>query len=130
MSNWKHAYGWSGHILVSKDQQDSDPNDNLVAVDDSAFNRLMSDHDNCKLDSRIQVERIGIIDSDYNFLACGSGFSEGFAHYGTVFQEADARSSPGPFEIDRDSEYMNAMKQIYGLDLPPCRLMIGCASEH
>lgn len=50
--------------------------------------------------------------------------------YGTVFAEAKARSAPGPQVVDINAEYLKAMKEIYGLELPPCRLMVGCASEH
>lgn len=130
MSNWKKAYGWSGHILVSTDDTDGKPNHNVVAIPTDKFNAIVKDYEECELDERIEVNRLGIIDCDTILLACGCCFSEGFEHYGNVFEQAEARATPGPPAIDHDTEYLVAMKEIYGLDLPACRLMIGCSSEH
>ena len=129
MSNHKNVYGWSGHLLVEDDALDSDPDHNLVAIPRATFNRIKEALDQIQLDQRIDARRIGITDGDF-YLATGTGFSRGFEHYGTVFEEAELRASPGPPFIDHDAEYMKAMKEIYGLDLPPCKLMIGCSSEH
>lgn len=131
MSNWKHAYGWSGHILVSNDEMGSSFDHNIVAIPPEKFRALIEAHENCKMDERIESEKLGTTSSgDIVFLATGSCFSHGFTYYGTVFEEAEARALPGPPAIDHDAEYLQAMKEIYGLELPPCRLMIGCASEH
>lgn len=130
MSNWKHAYGWVGHILVSNDDADSDPDDNVIAIPKRTFAKLEQDYDDDVLDERIVAHRLGIIDSDYVFLAFGHGFSEGFKHFGTVFMEAELKAEKQPLTEDRDAAYLSAMKDIYGLDLPPCRIMVGCASEH
>lgn len=130
MSNWKHAYGWSGHIVVSSDDMSSKPQSNVVAIPPAKFKALVEAHKNCKMDERIESRVLGIESAPTYFLAVGSCFSEGFTHYGTIFTEADSRAEPGPPSIDHDAEYLQAMKELYGLELPPCRLMIGCASEH
>jgi hypothetical protein len=132
MSNWKHAYGWSGHILINENDHSSNLNQNLIAILSDVFEKILNDYRNCKLDERIGVEQLGIIDSDYYFLAAGSPvtFSEGYEYYGTIFSEAELRCEPGPNVVDHDSIYLKAMKEIYGLELPPCHLMIGCSSEH
>jgi len=133
MSNWKHAYGWSGHILVPDFETNGNPDENVVAIPSKIYARIAVDADLVKLDERIEARVLGIRDHATmlpNALAVGTCFSEGFTHYGTVFAEAEARAVPGPPVIDYDSEYLSAMKEIYGLDLPPCRLMIGCSSEH
>lgn len=41
-----------------------------------------------------------------------------------------ARAEGGELEGNRDADYLAAMKEIYGVDLPKCQLMIGCSSEH
>jgi hypothetical protein len=129
MSNWKKAYGWSGHIVVSSDDMESAPDDNLIAIPPDKFKAIVEAHDNCKMDERIETRELGVTSTRATFMAIGSCFSEGFTNYGTVFDEAEARATPGPPAIDHDAEYLKAMKEIYGLELPPCRLMIGCASE-
>ena len=130
MSNCKFAYGWSGHIIASRGEVDSNPDHNLVAINPSIFEALVNAYENDTVDERIEVEQLGVTDGDVCLLATGSCFSEGFTHYGTVFVEAENRIDPGPAYIDHDAEYLKAMKDIYKLELPPCRLMIGCASEH
>lgn len=127
MSNWKKAYGWSGHILVSSDECESNHDDNVVAVPDEVFKRIVVDHDNDGLDDRVSVRQLGVTDGETMFLATGTWFSEGFTHYGTVFEEAEVRAEPGESRVDIDEQYLAAMKEVYGLDLPPCRLMIGCS---
>lgn len=130
MSNWKNAYGWSGHILVSENECESDPENNVVAVPDEIFNRILEDYNLDNLQIDISAARLGVNSEDVIFLATGTGFSMGFDHYGTVFYEAELRALPGAQAVDDDREYLKAMKDVYGLDLPPCRLMIGCSSEH
>lgn len=130
MSNWKTAYGWSGHILVSSDENESNHHDNVVAVPDEIFRRIVADHDNDGLDDRILARQLGVTSGETLFLATGTSFSEGFPHYGAVFEEAEVRAEPGESRVDLDEQYLAAMKDVYGLDLPPCRLMIGCSSEH
>ena len=130
MSNWKRAYGWSGHIIASDFDTRPNPDHNLIVVPRSIFRRLEEDYDSARLDPRIHVERLGVLDPDpTELLACGTSFSQGFTHYGTVFLEAEIRAEGGKPNIDRDAEYLAAMKEIYGIDLPPCRLMVGCSSE-
>lgn len=124
MSNDKYAYGWSGHILVSSDEMDSDLRANVVAIPPDVFKALLKAYGDCKLDERIEVQRLGITSEHTIFLAAGSSFSEGYANYGTVFQRAELQWS------GRDAGYLQAMQEIYGLELPPCRLMVGCSSEH
>jgi hypothetical protein len=130
MSNSKHAYGWAGHIIVSSDDNKSRPHDNVVAVDPDKFSKLFKDYENCELDPRVRIERLGVIDSDGVFLAagCPESFSDGFTYYGTVFQEGELRQDGG--ELTADDDYLEAMDEIYGITLPECRLMIGCSSEH
>ena len=132
MSDWKRAFGWSGHILVSADDMDSDPYDNVMAISGDRFDRLMEDYNNENLDESIGVRRLGVTESDTMILAIGGAgtFSDGFKHYGTVFIEAELRSEKEPLAMDYDKEYLASMKKVYGLELPPCRLMIGCSSEH
>lgn len=130
MSNWKNAYGWSGHILVSEANCESDPEHNAVAVPDNVFNRIIEDYKSDNLQCDIGAALLGVTSKETVFLATGTGFSIGFDHYGTVFDEAELRASPGSQAVDDDREYLKAMKDVYGLDLPPCRLMIGCSSEH
>ena len=130
MSNWKKAYGWIGHILLSDSDDDSKPEHNVVSVPARSFDALFEHYEEAKLDDRVDVRRIGVIDSDSRSLACGVYFSEGFEFYGTVFAEAEVRAAPGP-EVYRDEEdYIAAMKESYGIDLPPCRIMVGCSVEH
>src|SRR4051794_3274054 len=131
MGDWKTAYGWIGHILVSADDElnSKDRSDhNLVPVPAATFKREVDDYESCTLDSRIAIERLGIIESESYFLACGCCFSEGFTHYGTVFREAEVRVEGKPAS-NPETEYVAAMKEVYGLDLPRCRIMIGCSSE-
>lgn len=130
MSNSKHAYGWSGHILVPSDEMESNHHENVVAVPAGVFQLIASDYNECKLDERIEAEQLGVTSGEVLFLATGFSFSEGFTHYGAVFDEAELRALPGESRVDFDAEYLAAMKEVYGLDLPPCRLMIGCSSEH
>lgn len=130
MNNSKYAYGWVGHILVDKDEMESCEADNVVAVEHEKFAALLKawiDDDN--LDARVKIARLGITDSDTFFLACGhpDSFSEGYEHYGTGFAAADLCSQlPNPDDVD----YRQAMREVYGLDLPPHRFMVGCSSEH
>lgn len=128
MSNWKEAYGWYGHIIVPKSQCHSDTKDNLVAVDDEAFERLKRDFDDMKLDPRIQCHQIGYRESESMdcYLATGVAFSSGFTHYGTVFQQAEEQSKPNL----KAAHYVSAMRDLYGIELPQCRFMIGCSTEH
>lgn len=130
MSNSKKAYGWSGHILVSEDDLFPNVDHNVIAVPYWTFSRIVHHYQNLELDTRIQIKRLGVVNSDTVFLAAGANFSEGFQHYGTVFEYAELRAKGQPLTLDQDGEYLKAMKEIYGLDLPPCRLMVGCSSEH
>lgn len=133
MSNNKYAIGWMGHIIASASDTDSDPKHNVVAIPRLTWERLVQDYESGKLDPRIEVNQLGILASgEVYYLACGYAFSVGFDHYGTVFEEAEMleggnNSVP---RVEQSREYMTAMKEIYGIDLPPCRLMVGCASEH
>jgi hypothetical protein len=137
MSNDKSAYGWSGHLLISDAEHDKEKahrREGVVVIPDLAFLSLVRAMENCKLDGRINVERLGVVTSEYYFLAAGhpATFSEGYQYYGTVFTNAEDRVEGGN-AVDpkaRDAEYMAAMKEIYALDLPPCRLMVGCSVEH
>ena len=131
MSNWKLAYGWYGHIIASDESSaENCEQDNVIVVEKKVFDRLFKDYGDCKLDERIQANALGVTfgESDW-FLATGVAFSEGFKHYGTVFVEAEAREEP---DVSRaaDAEYIAAMKEIYGIVLPPCRPMVGCSSEN
>lgn len=133
MSNWKRAYGWSGHILVSAAEMVSNPDDNMVAIPAHIMRGIIDEQSAGTIDSRFRVETLGIENCDNDaveLLAVGVGFSEAFTHYGTVFIEAELRVEKHPLIVDLDKEYLAAMKELYGLDLPPCRLMIGCSSEH
>lgn len=131
MSNWKRAFGWVGHIITSDEESQSDTQINVVAVSPEQFARLVKDFQDLKLDERIRVEQLGITSiGEVLFLACGTGFSEGFDYFGTVFMEAELRAEGGKNAVDLDEEYRKAMKEIYGIELPPCRIMVGCSSEH
>lgn len=132
MSNQKYAYGWSGHILTRDSQADEEAvAANVIAIPDELFDRIADDYKNMNLPAGVQMEQLGwlSIETVY-FLAAGSGFTEGWRFYGAPFEEAELRLEGAPLAVDADKEYLAVMKSHYGLDLPPCRLMIGCASEH
>jgi hypothetical protein len=77
------------------------------------------------------VEQLGVTSVEpVYFLAAGSGFTEAFSFYGAPFEEAELRLEGDPLKVDTDAEYLAVMRDHYGLTLPPCRLMIGCASEN
>lgn len=131
MSNHKKGYGWSGHILLPQSEEQSSVEHNVIAIPDEIFSRIKDDYEKCKLDTRISVKQLGFTaDFEITFMAIGTGFSEGFEFYGTPFIEAELRAERHPLERDLDADYLTAMKDIYGLELPRCRLMIGCSSEH
>lgn len=135
MSNDKHAYGWCGHILVSDvDHDDDKAAGPIVVIPDMAFRSLVAAYENNRLDGRICVERLGVVDSEFYYLAVGhpTTFTTGYTYFGAVFEEAENRVEGGEAvdPKDRDAEYLKAMKEIYNLDLPPCKLMIGCSVEH
>jgi hypothetical protein len=132
MSNHKHAYGWSGHILARKSLEIDHAlltSQNVIAVSDQLFDRIHTDLYDGNLPAGMHAEILGI-EQYPNFLALGTGFSEGWEFYGAPFDEAELRLEGAPLAIDEDAEYRSIMKSHYGLDLPPCRLMIGCSSEH
>lgn len=133
MSNDKHAYGWVGHIITSVAETESDTKHNVVAIPRLTFERLVSDHESGKLDERIQAEQLGLLaNGEVYYMACGYAFSCGYQYYGTIFDEAEMLEggNNAVSRVQQASEYMKAMKEIYGLDLPPALLMIGCSSEH
>jgi hypothetical protein len=132
MSNWKHAYGWSGHILVRQsEEEDGDPALNVIPVPDDVFDRIVEDAGACNLPAGVQVEQLGVLSDEPVFsIAAGSGFTEGWKWYGAPFEEAELRLEGDPLKVDTDAEYLAVMKEHYGLTLPPCRLMIGCSSEN
>jgi hypothetical protein len=130
MSNWKHAYGWVGHIISPESEVPSDPNDNVVAVPDAVFHKIMADMNSCKLDARIMANALGNeSDADDALLATGVFFSVGFEHFGTVFSAAYF-SGISEQSYNEILHYKQAMKDIYGIELPPARHMVGCSSEH
>ena len=131
MSNYKYAYGWSGHILTRKSlelREDSLIKNNVVPVDDEIFDRIDDDRSKMELPAGVCAELLGLRRYP-NFLAVGSSFTEGWEFFGAPFEEAELRLE-GALAVDSDAEYLAVMKSRYGLELPPCRLMIGCASEH
>lgn len=133
MSNWKHAYGWSGHILVRQsDEEDGDPALNVIPVPDDIFDRICEDWHKVKLPAGVQVEFLGGLSEDEPVasIAAGSGFTEGWKWYGAPFEEAELRLEGDPLKVDTDAVYLAVMRDHYGLHLPPCRLMIGCSSEN
>lgn len=137
MSNHKYAFGWSGHILARKSEQDEEDRKgkmkrtNCIAIPDEIFDRIATDMDNCELPVGIEVHQLGWLAIEtVHFLAAGAGFTESFEYYGAPFEEAELRLEKEPLARDVDADYLAAMKQHYGLELPPCRLMVGCASEH
>jgi len=137
MSNYKYAYGWSGHILARKSEQDEEDRRgkmkklNVIAIPDKIFDRIATDMGNCDLPAGIEVEQLGwlAIEEKY-FLASGVGFTRSFEYYGAPFDEAELRMEKAPMACDVDAEYLAAMEKHYGLKLPACRLMVGCSSEH
>ena len=132
MSNLIHAIGWSGHILVRQsDQEEGDPSLNVIPVPDAIFDRICKDWHSCELPAGVQVDFLGVTGRETVFsLAAGTGFTEGFTWYGAPFEEAELRLEGDPLKVDVDAVYLAVMKDHYGLDLPPCRLMIGCSSEN
>lgn len=132
MSNWKHAYGWVGHIITSAAENESDARDNVVAIPRLTWERLVGDYERDELDERIEARQLGVESAGVYFLAVGYAFSEGFRHYGTVFAEAEALEGGGndPTKDEASRDYMAAMLEIYGVALPPAKLMVGCLSEH
>ncbi len=137
MSNDQHAYGWSGHLLLSDAEHTKEKamrKEGVIVIPDLAFLSIIRAMENDKMDGRIHAERLGVTTSDYYFLAVGhpATFSTGYTHFGTVFENAEDRAEGGN-AVDpksRDAEYLAAMKEVYHLDLPPCRLMVGCSIEH
>ena len=130
MSNWKHAYGWVGHILSPESEVPSDARDNVVAIPDTVFRTIMADMNRCKLDPSIKANVLGVeSDPDNTLLATGVFFSVGFEHYGTVFTAAKFGSIEEE-NFDAVLNYKQAMKDIYGIELPPAKHMVGCSSEH
>ena len=132
MSNLIHAIGWSGHILVRQSaQEEGDPSLNVIPVPDAIFDRICKDWHSCELPAGVQVDFLGVTGEETVFsLAAGTGFTEGFTWYGAPFEEAELRMEGDPLKVDTDAIYLAVMKDHYGLDLPPCRLMIGCSSEN
>jgi hypothetical protein len=132
MSNWKHAYGWSGHILVRQsDEEEGDPALNVIPVPDDIFDRIVADMESCNLPAGVHVEQLGVLSEDTVFsLAAGTGFTEGWKWYGAPFEEAELRLERDPLKVDIDAVYLAVIRDHYGLTLPPCRLMIGCSSEN
>ena len=132
MSNLIHAIGWSGHILVRQsDQEEGDPSLNVIPVPDAIFDRICEDWHSCELPAGVQVDFLGVTGGETVFsLAAGTGFTEGFTWYGAPFEEAELRLDGDPLRVDTDAFYLAVMKEHYRLDLPPCRLMIGCSSEN
>ncbi len=130
MSNQQYAYGWDGHILYSELEGDTKPESNQIAIPDDIFQRLFLDYCNCHLSDEIEVKQIGNLNSDVIILATGRAFTNAWPSYGTIFCEADALAD-GNNPVSRDDlnkTYLDEMKRIYGLDLPPCRLMVGACS--
>jgi len=132
MSNHKHAYGWSGHILVRQsDEEDGDPALNVIPVPDEIFDRIVAAMKSCNLPAGVYAEQLGVLSGETVFsLAAGSGFTTGWRWYGAPFEEAELRLEGDPLKVDTDAEYLAVMRDHYGLTLPPCRLMIGCSSEN
>jgi hypothetical protein len=132
MSNWKHAYGWSGHILIRQSEdEEGDPSLNVIPVDDCTFDTILRDMEYRTLPAGVHAEQLGVTGGDtVDSLAVGTGFTEGWKWYGAPFLEAELRAEGDPLRVDVDAVYLTAMKEIYELDLPPCRLMIGCNSEN
>ena len=131
MSNWKHAYGWSGHILVRQsDEEEGDPSLNVIPVPDAIFDEIVNDMERCTLPDGVHVEQLGLSGDEVHSLAAGAGFTEGWKWYGAPFEEAELRLEGDPLKVDVDAVYLAAMRDHYGLALPPCRLMIGCSSEN
>ena len=127
MSNHKHAYGWIGHILCRK-SEGGNRRENVIPVPDEVFDRIAKDMEDCQLDRRIKVEQLGWISIEtVYYLATGTAFTEGWEHYGAPFKAAE---EPREKHVERDAKYLVAMREIYGLTLPPSRLMVGCSSEH
>lgn len=137
MSNHKYAFGWSGHILARKSEHDEKDRKgkmklaNCIAIPDEIFDRIATDMGACELPAGIEVHQLGWLATEtVHFLAAGAGFTESFEYYGAPFEEAELRLEKAPLERDFDADYIAAMEKHYGLKLPPCRLMVGCASEH
>jgi hypothetical protein len=131
MSNHKYAYGWIGHILsrqseIGADDRREAKQANVIAIPDAVFDRIADDMGACKLDRRIKAKQLGwlSIETIY-FLATGVSFTEGWTFYGAPFKAAEKGR-----DATREAAYLAAMEQRYGLKLPPCRPMVGCASEH
>ena len=131
MSNHKYAYGWDGHILVSEEWDESIPERNQIAVPDEVIARIYEAHADDEMDERIHVERLGVHGSDVIILATGRAFTNAWPGYGTIFLEADTLAE-GCNAVSRDDlnrPYMLAMQEVYGLSLPPPRMMVGVASQ-
>lgn len=130
MSNDKHAYGWSGHILARESEYDEKAlQENVVFLNDKLFDKIYYDFLNSNIPYGIQIELLGLICREkLNFMASGSGFTKAFRFYGSPFIQAECRSKE-PIIINNDIEYLSSMRSQYGIDIPPCRLMIGCSFE-
>jgi hypothetical protein len=135
MSNNKHAYGWIGHILTKSCQisgiEKMAKDDNVIAIPEETFEKIWSDIWSGNLPACMQAESLGYTKTgNNNFIATGIGFSIAFTFYGSVFEEAELRMEKHELSHDEEAEYLSIMKSHYGIELPPCRMMIGCSSEH
>lgn len=136
MSDHTHVFGWVGHILAkASEMEDEDRKElrrhNIVLVEDEVFERIEKDRENGSLPDGVQMEELGkTADYDTVILAAGVCFAESWPSYGTVFEEAELRQHPAPASHDADAEYLRAMRDTYGLELPKPRMMVGANREH
>jgi hypothetical protein len=134
MNNFKYAYGWSGHIIAKESDYHSENfkemmlENNVIAVCGETFDRIATDMAEMKLPLGVKGYQLGSLFNDPIYIAVGRGFTERFEFYGGVFLEAEIRLKESVW-ADLDEAYLEAMEKHYDLKLPPCRMMVGCASD-
>ena len=135
MSDWNIAYGWSGHILCNRATESGDAKNNVIAIDAAAFEKIVADIEECYEQDAVRLQELGRRPPGQLTWSIAAGhpatFSNAYEYYGAVFEEAEIRAEEGAENNTIcDAEYIKAMKERYGLDLPQCRLMFGSSLDN
>ena len=120
--NHQYAYAWSGHILVPRSKDLGKQDENIIPIDDAAFDQIMFDFNTGTTDKRITVRILGPLTGPFNMIGTGVGFRVVLGYFGSVYDRARGISY-----LKR--EYSRAMRDHYRLWLPMPRTMFGCSSD-
>lgn len=136
MSNYKHAYGWSGHVLAFEDFDDLNPKgcaEHITKVTPGQFAALKADMEHGTLPEHVGVKMLGRLSDAPNLMAVGHphSFSEAFWLWSAINQDAEDRIGGGNRvdPKDNDAAFLDAIKAHYGITLGPCRQMLGMNTE-